>query len=200
MVILGAGGHARSVIALLKNIGQVLNGVYDDSWTAGKNEQILGVPVSGKLSDVPANEEVCLAVGDNALREKLFNSYSKSIYKKTIKHTTSWIEEDVVMGEANLVFGNAFVNAGAKIGNNNILNTGCIVEHECEIGNHNHISVSSALCGRVKIGNNCFIGAKAVVKDKVSICDNVTIGAGAVVVKNITEPGVYVGNPAKKIK
>ena len=26
------------------------------------------------------------------------------------------------------------------------------------------------------------------------------IGAGSVVTKNITEPGVYVGNPARKIK
>ena len=34
----------------------------------------------------------------------------------------------------------------------------------------------------------------------VNICDNVVIGAGAVVTKNITEPGVYVGNPAKKIR
>jgi acetyltransferase-like isoleucine patch superfamily enzyme len=34
----------------------------------------------------------------------------------------------------------------------------------------------------------------------VSVCDRVVIAAGAVVTKNITEPGIYVGNPAKKLR
>jgi acetyltransferase-like isoleucine patch superfamily enzyme len=34
----------------------------------------------------------------------------------------------------------------------------------------------------------------------VTICDQVVIGAGSVVTKNITEPGIYAGNPARKLK
>ena len=45
-----------------------------------------------------------------------------------------------------------------------------------------------------------FIGAGAVIKDNIKICDNVTIGAGAVVVKNIDSPGLYAGNPVKRLK
>jgi acetyltransferase-like isoleucine patch superfamily enzyme len=50
-----------------------------------------------------------------------------------------------------------------------------------------------------KIGNNVFIGSNATILP-VEICDHVVIGAGAVVTKNIVDSGVYVGNPAKKIK
>jgi acetyltransferase-like isoleucine patch superfamily enzyme len=50
-----------------------------------------------------------------------------------------------------------------------------------------------------KIGNNVSIGSNATILP-VQICDGCVIGAGAVVTKNITEPGVYVGNPAKFIK
>lgn len=50
-----------------------------------------------------------------------------------------------------------------------------------------------------KIGNHVSIGSNATILP-VSICDNAVIGAGAVVTKDITEPGVYAGNPAKKIK
>ena len=50
-----------------------------------------------------------------------------------------------------------------------------------------------------KIGNNVSIGSNATILP-VEICDHVVIGAGAVVAKNIVESGVYVGNPAKKIK
>ncbi len=50
-----------------------------------------------------------------------------------------------------------------------------------------------------KIGNHVSIGSNATIMP-VEICDNVVIGAGSVVTKNITKPGVYYGNPAKKNK
>jgi len=50
-----------------------------------------------------------------------------------------------------------------------------------------------------KIGNNVYIGSNSTILP-IEICDNVVIGAGAVVTKNIIESGIYVGNPAKKIK
>jgi acetyltransferase-like isoleucine patch superfamily enzyme len=49
------------------------------------------------------------------------------------------------------------------------------------------------------IGNNVSIGSNATILP-INICDNVVIGAGAVVTKNIEQPGVYAGNPAKLIK
>lgn len=50
-----------------------------------------------------------------------------------------------------------------------------------------------------KIGNKVSIGSNATILP-VEICDNVVIGAGAVVTKNISNPGVYAGNPARLIK
>jgi acetyltransferase-like isoleucine patch superfamily enzyme len=49
------------------------------------------------------------------------------------------------------------------------------------------------------IGNRVSIGTNATVLP-VTICDNVVIGAGSVVTKNITQPGIYAGNPASKIR
>ena len=50
-----------------------------------------------------------------------------------------------------------------------------------------------------KIGNHVSIGSNATILP-ISICDNVVIGAGSVVTKDIFEPGVFAGNPAKKIR
>jgi acetyltransferase-like isoleucine patch superfamily enzyme len=47
------------------------------------------------------------------------------------------------------------------------------------------------------IGNHVSIGSNATILP-VNICDRAVIGAGAVVTKDITEPGIYAGNPAKK--
>ena len=49
------------------------------------------------------------------------------------------------------------------------------------------------------IKNNVSIGSNATILP-VEICSDVVVGAGSVVTKNILEPGVYAGNPAKKIR
>lgn len=50
-----------------------------------------------------------------------------------------------------------------------------------------------------RVGNHVSIGSNATILP-VSICDNVVIGAGSVVTKNISEPGIYIGNPAKLLR
>jgi len=49
------------------------------------------------------------------------------------------------------------------------------------------------------IGNHVSIGTNATILP-VSICDHVVIGAGSVVTRDITEPGIYAGNPAKLVR
>ena len=58
---------------------------------------------------------------------------------------------------------------------------------------------NATICGGVNISDNVFIGAGTTVIDSISICKNVVIGANSLVIKDIEFPGVYVGNPAKKI-
>ncbi|PDT83366.1 UDP-3-O-(3-hydroxymyristoyl)glucosamine N-acyltransferase [Bradyrhizobium sp. Y36] len=48
------------------------------------------------------------------------------------------------------------------------------------------------------VGNRVSIGSNATILP-VSICDDVVVGAGAVVTRDITEPGFYVGNPARRL-
>ena len=52
---------------------------------------------------------------------------------------------------------------------------------------------------RTSIGDRVSIGSNATILP-VSVCSDVVIGAGAVVTKDITEPGVYAGNPARKLR
>ena len=57
----------------------------------------------------------------------------------------------------------------------------------------------SGLLASNKIGNRVSVGTNATILP-VTICDDVVIGAGAVVTKDITEPGIYVGNPARLLR
>jgi acetyltransferase-like isoleucine patch superfamily enzyme len=49
------------------------------------------------------------------------------------------------------------------------------------------------------LGKHVSIGTNVTVLP-VRICDHVVVGAGAVVTKDLTEPGIYAGNPARKLR
>mgnify|MGYP006141363031 FL=1 len=196
--VIGAGGHSRTVVQLLMDEGFDVEGVYDDSFS-GQDEKIVGVPLKGFVSLVPKGSECVLAIGDNYSRREYFRSLS-NVMKTTVSHASAIVSSSAKLGQANLIMPRAIIGAEVIIGDDNIINSAAVIEHESVIGNHCHISVNATISGRVKIGNSCMIGAGSVIRDYISICDNVIIGAGAVVVKDISEPGTYVGNPVKRIK
>jgi len=196
--VIGSGGHARSVIALLERCEYTVAGVYDESYIKTETELISGIKLRGLVP--PGDKRIVLAVGDNVKRAALLGQFGELVLAVSMIHPEAIFEKDVVLGNYNLVLPRVVMNTEVSVGQNNIINTGAILEHETQVGDHNHISVGAVLCGRVKLGNYCFVGAGAVIIDKLNITDNVIIGAGAVVVKNITEAGTYVGNPARRIK
>ena len=200
IIIMGAGGQARSLIPILIQNNYNIHGILDDTFDSGKQESILNIKLIGAFEHFRYNMPVVLAIGDNLKRMQLFERFRSDILRDNLCHNTSFIDPDTNMGNSNQIFGRCFINARVIIGDNNIINTGSILEHEVKIGSHNHISVGSILCGRVTIGDRCFIGAGAVVIDKLSVCSDVIVGANSVVISHITEPGVYVGNPARKVK
>ncbi len=73
------------------------------------------------------------------------------------------------------------------------------MDHDVKIGDFSHIAGNSYVAGGVTIGNLVLLGAGTTVLDGLSICSDVVVGAGAVVTKSITEPGTYVGAPARRI-
>ena len=50
-----------------------------------------------------------------------------------------------------------------------------------------------------RIGNRVYVGSNATLLP-VTICDDVVIGAGSVVARDIGEPGIYAGNPARWLR
>lgn len=107
------------------------------------------------------------------------------------------IQKDVTIGKRTKIQSHSFICELVDIGND------CFIGHGVMFINDLFEDGKPAGGDKNKwkstsIGNNVSIGSNATILP-VSICDSVVIGAGAVVTKNITEPGVYVGNPAKKI-
>lgn len=202
IIIIGAGGHLRSLINLLDDYRDQIIGIVDESYNpdAKEKEIICGFELVGDFNAIRSGNKIILAVGDIKKREEYLNCFSAQVIKENLIHRNALIENKAELGEGNQLFGGVIINSYAKIGNNNIINTKALIEHESRIGSHCHISVGSIICGRASVGDRCFIGAGSVVIDKIKICDDVTIGANSVIIEDINKPGIYAGNPAKKIK
>ena len=99
-----------------------------------------------------------------------------------------------------MIMEQALVNSCSSVGVNSIVNSGSIVEHDVCVGAHTHVSTRAVINGGSIIGKRCLIGSGAIVLQNVRIGDDVTLGAGATAVKDIVEPGVWVGTPARRIK
>ena len=126
------------------------------------------------------------------------NIYGCSIGNKCFIGPFTEIQKNVTIGNSTKVQSHSFICEMVTIGDN------CFVGHGVMFINDTFASGGPAGGDATKwkptnIGNHVSIGSNATIMP-VSICNNVVIGAGAVVTKNITEPGTYAGNPAKKIK
>jgi sugar O-acyltransferase (sialic acid O-acetyltransferase NeuD family) len=197
LLIIGAGGHSRSVADVAISLG-IKNLLFWDK-NAKENEKIFNFTVTNDKIILENIKNVIIAMGDNIERKNLFLSLKNKNLINLIS-SSSYQGYDSTFGKGNFVAHGSYIGPLVKIGDNNIINTHCIVEHESIIGNNNHISINSTIAGRCKIGNNVFIGAGSIIKDKVNICSDVIIGAGSVVIKDILEAGTYIGIPVKKIK
>ena len=106
------------------------------------------------------------------------------------------IQKGVIIGDNTKIQSHSFLCELVTIGNH------CFIGHGVMFINDLFQKGSPAggdksLWKNTLIGNNVSIGSNSTILP-VKICDNVVIGAGSVVTKNIFEPGIYIGNPAKK--
>ena len=108
------------------------------------------------------------------------------------------IQKHVRIGRRTKVQSHAFVCELVSIGDD------CFISHGVMFINDPFRSGGPArgdkqLWQPTSIGNNVSIGSNATILP-VKIADNAVIGAGAVVTRDIIEPGVYAGNPARKLR
>ena len=161
---------------------------------------VMGFPIIGTTADVEClndgNTDFVIGIGNNAIRKTIAEIHN--VNWVSIVHPSAQIGFNAEIGKGTVVMANAVVNVCAKIGEHCIINTGAIVEHDNVIENYAHISPNVALGGTVRVGSLTHVGIGATVKNNTEICSGCTIGAGAVVVKNIIEPGTYVGVPIRK--
>ncbi len=197
LLLLGCGGHARSVADIALDLG-IPDLLFVDA-NARDGEVIAGfravrewpTTIGGGWAAFPA---VGSASGRKAVVETI---RQRGARLATLVSRRAYVGHAATVGEGTLVAHGAHVGPFVRIGVGAIINTGALIDHESVVGDYTHIAVNATIAGRCRIGARALVGAGAVLIDDVSIADDVTIGAGAVVVEDAAISGVYVGVPAR---
>ena len=119
------------------------------------------------------------------------------------------LRKGTVIGKDCYLDSHVISSGDNSIGDRVTIRFNSIIARGCEIGDDtfiaarlmtNNLDSEKTPVGGAKIGKKCFIGTNVVIHHGINICDRVTLGAMSFINKDITTPGTYFGNPAKKYK
>ena len=185
LLLIGCGGHARSLIELIESTGcWNIHGLVGLPHQVGS--RVLGYPVIGSDSDLLALRGECsaavLAIGqlDNSsqrvhLSERL-NDLGFSFPVLISPHAV--VSQHAQLGVGTTIGHGVIVNACSVVGSHCIVNSRALIEHDVNIGNYCHISTGALLNGGVNVGSGSFIGSGSMIREGLHLPPSSIISAG----------------------
>lgn len=198
IVLIGGGGHCRSVLDSLKRCGEYEE-IFITDPSIPPHITIDGAIVVGDdsiLFDLYHRgvQNAFITVGSVGKRESL--GLRRQLYDKVSKigfefpaiiDSSAIVANTASISEGAFVGKGAIVNADAIVGKMTIINSGAIIEHDCFIGDYSHVSIGAVIAGDVRVEEYSFIGANATIIQGKKIGTNCVIGAGAIVLSNVPD-------------
>lgn len=206
IIVVGFGGHAKSVIDSLERTKEYRIIGYTDveESLAYRGYQWLGTDERLRDYYYQGVRYACIGVGylgKGRIRDRLYDQLKKIGFQlPVIMDPSAVIAKDVSIGEGSFIGKNVIVNADCRIGKLCIINSDALIEHESIVDDFAHVAVRAVACGSVRIGEHSFLGANATVIQNLQIGKNVIAGAGSVIISDLPDHSVAVGNPAKIIR
>jgi sugar O-acyltransferase (sialic acid O-acetyltransferase NeuD family) len=205
LCIIGAGGFGREVLCLYIDICRQQRRTYADTVVFAEDDahwqqrMIMDVPVVplSAMRDKPY--EFVIAIGNPQVRAGIAASMPEDTRWATLVHPAAIMSQWVTAGPGSIVCAGAVLTCNITLGRHTHINLNTTIGHDVTAGDFFTTAPGAAISGNCSFGNQVYMGSNACIREKITVTGNVTIGMGAVVVQHITEPGVYAGNPAKKI-
>lgn len=209
IVIIGAGGHAREALEILRTCQEKgadiepLGFIDEDPNNHGK--VIDGLPVLGDFSwfesiHIKGIKVVCALGQPQVCRRLVQKALKLGVQFTNIISPFAYVSPRAHIGQGVIIFPNVVVNTGASIGNYVTLNVAVTVSHDAIVGDFCNINPGAHLAGNVIIDEGCYIGMGANIIQGVKVGDWSIIAGGAVVIRDIPPNVTAVGVPARVIK
>ncbi len=178
-ILVGAGGHAKEIVASLRRDGHVVAQYVDPvpaEWLGANH-------VRNDADTAPKDGAVAMGIGGTgpkALKHRLalLDGYiARGFAAPPIIHQTAIVSEDAVVGDGAVILAGAIIQPGAVLERGVIVNTAAIVEHDSIVGAGSHLAPRSMLLGGCKVGATAMVGAGAVILPGSEVGEGQTVAA-----------------------
>lgn len=185
LLLIGCGGHARSLIDVIEAAGQWrIHGLIGLPEQVGST--VLGYPVLGTDADLQTLHQdspaALLAVGQlphAAPRRRLAGLLDRFGFTSPVLVSPhAVVSRHARLGAGTVVGHGVIVNAGASVGEHCILNSRALIEHDVQLGDHCHVSTGALLNGGACVGSGSFIGSGAMLREGLQLPEDTVISAG----------------------
>lgn len=182
VIVIGAGGHGRSVAEAILLLGRDdLVGFVDDG--ADPLAKVWGYPVLGTTASLAAHrlsaDVVVVAIGNNAVREELHARVREAGFELfSVIHPMAFVSPSAVLDEGCAVMAGAVVGTEAQLGAGVIVNCGATIDHHCRVESFGHLGVNACMAGGSVLGHGAWMQAGSALGYGVKVASEVVLAPG----------------------
>lgn len=204
LVIYGAGGQSRVVIDIAYSQGYRIEYIVDEMNIINSN-YYYDIKVLKSIKNIKNIKEFsyALAIGDNYVRNKIYNMISNkygNLDYPAIYHPSSFVSKFAKIGSGTIVMPLSVIGSFTTVKKFCILNTKCSIDHDCVMENFSSLGPAATIGGNVTIGKCTAVCIGAIVKNSVKISSNSVLGANSYLNKNLPSNVIAYGSPASIIR
>lgn len=208
IVIFGAGGHAREVAQIVRDINAQtparwsLLGFIADAIVPEVPSQALPLPLLGGIEWLVLHPKVhvVIAIGDPVARQAVAQrlvQQQAGLQFATLVHPNAWLADHVTLGKGSVVFARVGINVNASVGQHASINLGCTISHDCVLADFVSLGPGVHMAGGCTVGEGSDIGTAVSMRPRSRVGAHCFVGAGAAVVHNLPDGCKAVGVPAR---
>ncbi|PUE59633.1 acetyltransferase [Limnohabitans curvus] len=179
LLIVGAGGHGRSVAEAVLMADQFSLVGFADDGAFARGDAVWGLPVLGPATAFASYTDqathALVAIGNNVIRQKLFAQLQTAGFViASVIHPRAMVSPRAQLGVGVAVMAGAIVGTEAILGQGAIVNCGAVVDHHTQVHDFGHLGVNACMAG------GSVLGALAWMQAGSAIGYGVQVAAGSV--------------------